>query len=130
MTLLRGMRRAAMLLGIMVCGAAWAQDEEEEPIVPQSIDELLVEINNVLEEHEVPGVALAIANEDGPEWVGALGKANIENNIEADGDTLFRIGSTSKMFVALSVLQLVEEGRLSLDDKLADLAPEIAPNTL
>jgi len=38
---------------------------------------------------------------------------------------MFRIGSTSKMFVALSVLQLVEQGVLSLDDKVADLAPEI-----
>lgn len=90
-----------------------------------TIDELLAAIDNVLVEHDTPGVAIAIVNEEGPEWIGALGKANIENDIAADADTLFRIGSTSKMFVALSVLQLVEEGRLSLGDKLADLAPEI-----
>ena len=91
----------------------------------QPIDELLLAINDVLEEHDTPGIAIAIVNEDGPEYIGALGKANVENQVDADADTLFRIGSTSKMFVALSVLQLVEEGRLSLDDKLADLAPEI-----
>jgi CubicO group peptidase (beta-lactamase class C family) len=119
------MRQTAVLLGVMICATGRAQDDDEELVVPQSIDELLAEIDKVLEEHEVPGVALAIANADGPEWVGAVGKADIENNIAADGETLFRIGSTSKMFVALSVLQLVEEGRLSLDDKLADLAPEI-----
>jgi CubicO group peptidase (beta-lactamase class C family) len=38
---------------------------------------------------------------------------------------MFRIGSTSTMFAALSVLKLVEEGRLSLDDRVADLAPVI-----
>jgi CubicO group peptidase (beta-lactamase class C family) len=38
---------------------------------------------------------------------------------------MFRIGSVSKMFAALSVLKLVEEGKLHLNDKLHDLAPEI-----
>ena len=118
-------RSIAMLLGFFACATAVAQDDEE-PIIPQTIDELLLAINDVLEETDTPGVAIAIVNEDGPEYVGALGKANVENDVDADADTLFRIGSTSKMFVSLSVLQLVEEGRLSLDDKLADLAPEIA----
>ena len=36
------------------------------------------------------------------------------------------IGSTSKIFVALAVLKLVEQGKLSLDDTLADLAPDVA----
>jgi CubicO group peptidase (beta-lactamase class C family) len=108
----------------LCCGVALAQDDDEK-IVPTTIDELLAAINDVLDEHDTAGVALAIVNEDGPEWIGALGKANVENDIAANADTLFRIGSTSKVFVALSVLQLVEEGRLSLDDKLAELAPEI-----
>lgn len=108
----------------LCCGVVLAQDDDEK-IVPTTIDELLAAINDVLNERDTPGVALAIVNDDGAEWIGALGKANVENDIVADADTLFRIGSTSKMFVALSVLQLVEEGSLSLDDKLADLAPEI-----
>ncbi|MFC7585697.1 serine hydrolase domain-containing protein [Nonomuraea antimicrobica] len=42
----------------------------------------------------------------------------------------FRIGSQSKTMVATVLLQLVEEGRLSLDDKLADLLPEVAADGL
>jgi CubicO group peptidase (beta-lactamase class C family)/succinate dehydrogenase/fumarate reductase cytochrome b subunit len=110
---------------VLCCGAALAQDDDEK-IVPATIDELLAAISDVLDERDTPGVALAIVNEDGPEWIGALGQANVENDIAADADTLFRIGSTSKVFVSLSVLQLVEEGRLSLDDKVSDLVPEIA----
>ena len=117
-------RVAALLSGLFFFAGATAQDDEGT-IVPTSIDELLAAIEDVLDETETPGAAIAIVNDNGPEYIGALGKANVENDIAADADTLFRIGSTSKMFVALSVLQLVEDGRLSLDDKVADLAPEI-----
>lgn len=121
---MRRLHRAALLIGLLIGAGIFAQNEEDA-IVPETIDELLAAINVVLEETNTPGVALAIVNQDETGYIGALGKADVENDIDANADTLFRIGSTSKMFVALSVLQLVEEGRLSLDDKVADLAPEI-----
>jgi CubicO group peptidase (beta-lactamase class C family) len=93
---------------------------------PADLPELKAAIAMILEEHGVPAVGIAMVNEDGPVWIGALGKSNLETDVEADERTLFRIGSTSKMFVALAVLKLVEEGRLSLDDTLAEWAPEIA----
>jgi len=102
-----------------------ADEEEEDRPVPQSLDELRAAITEVMEEYEVPAVGIAMVDEAGPVLVDAWGKANVEEDIDADADSMFRIGSTSKMFVALSVLKLVEEGRLSLDDRLADLAPEI-----
>jgi CubicO group peptidase (beta-lactamase class C family) len=43
----------------------------------------------------------------------------------ATADTLFRIGSTSKVFVSLSILMLVDQGKLSLDDPVHKLAPEV-----
>src|SRR5690606_34310887 len=70
-------------------------------------------------------IGIALVNEEGPYWVAGWGKANLATGEAADQDTLFRIGSIPKMFVALAVLQLQEEGKLSLDDKLRDLAPEI-----
>ena len=112
---------AALLL---LCGIASAQDDEDK-LVPETVDELLEALNDKLEEHDVPAIGLALVDETGPIWVGSLGKADVETDRDADADTIYRIGSTSKMFVALSVLQLVEEGRLSLDDKVADLAPEV-----
>lgn len=109
---------AVLLLG----GQLWA---EEEPAPPATLDELKSTILDVMEEHEVPAAGIAMVDANGPVWIGALGKANVELDTDVDENSMFRIGSTSKMFVALSVLQLVEQGVLSLDDKLADLAPEI-----
>ncbi len=110
-------------LSVLATGAACAQAEDERP---STLDELKAAIDKVLIESDVPAVSIAMVEASGPVWVGAIGKANVENNTDADEDTLFRIGSTSKMFVALSVLKLIEQGRLSLDDEVSQLAPEIA----
>jgi len=99
--------------------------EEQEETQPSNIQELKTAITELIEEKDVPAVGIVMIDETGPVWIGALGKANLENNTAADENSLFRIGSTSKMFVALSVLKLVEQGQLSLSDKLSDLAPDI-----
>ncbi len=100
--------------------------EEGERAAPATLEELQDAVAGVLDERGVPAVGLALVGPEGPYWVDALGKADLEKDVDADADTMFRIGSVSKMFVALSVLQLVEQGRLALDDRVADLAPEIA----
>ena len=111
----------ALLGALILCGPIWADDEA----APVTIEELRSAIAVVIEERDVPAVGVVLVDENGPVWMDALGKANIADDLDADTDSLFRIGSTSKIFVALSVLKLVEEGRISLDDKVRELAPEI-----
>lgn len=98
---------------------------DEKKLVPGTLEELKIAVADVIREKEVPAVGIAMVDENGPVWVGSLGKASLEDNIDANENTMFRIGSTSKMFVALSVLKLVEEGKLSLDDRVAVLAPDV-----
>jgi CubicO group peptidase (beta-lactamase class C family) len=104
------------------CGAGSA---EERKVTPATLEELRSAVAGVLEKRKVPAVGIAMVDRNGPVWIGALGKASLERDVDADESTLFRIGSTSKMFVALAVLKLVEEGRLSLDDRVAELVPEL-----
>jgi CubicO group peptidase (beta-lactamase class C family) len=59
---------------------------------------------------------------------GARGKADRETGIDNTLNTRFRIGSMNKMFTAVATLQLVERGKLSLDDTLGKLLPDY-PNT-
>lgn len=113
-----------LVLSLVFAGKIIAQPKEE-PTPPSTIDELRTAIEKVLEETETPAVGVAMVDKDGPVWIAGLGKANIENNVDANENTMFRIGSVSKMFVALAVLKLQEEGRLSLKDKVRDLVPEI-----
>ncbi|MGB0495257.1 MAG: serine hydrolase domain-containing protein [Kangiellaceae bacterium] len=98
---------------------------KKEKTAPSNIQELKEALAELIEYYAVPAVGIAMLDETGPVWIGSLGKANFENEIAADENSLYRIGSTSKMFVALSVLKLVEEGKLSLNDKVRELVPEI-----
>jgi len=55
---------------------------------------------------------------------GARGKANREKGIDNTLNTRFRIGSMNKMFTAVATLQLVERGKLSLDDTIGKILPD------
>jgi CubicO group peptidase (beta-lactamase class C family) len=92
---------------------------------PQNLDELQVAVEKIRTDTQTPAIGIALVNRDGPQWIAGLGLASLEQQTPADENTLFRIGSISKMFVGLAVLKLVEEGRLNLNDKLSDLAPDI-----
>lgn len=98
---------------------------QADNVPAQSIGELQMQLETVLKDMHVPGMSIAIVRRDGPEWIAGLGKADLDNDRNATATTLFRIGSVSKGFVALAVLRLAEEGKLSLEDPVQKLAPEI-----
>ena len=58
-----------------------------------------------------------------------LGLANMEWNIPNEPDTKFRLGSITKQFTSMLVLQLVEQGRLKLDGKVTDYLPDYRKDT-
>ena len=98
---------------------------DEDKIPAQSLEELQQKLEAVLKESHVPGMSVALVRKDGPEWVAALGVADVANQRAATAETLFRIGSTSKAFAALAILKLVEEGKVSLEDPVHQLVPEV-----
>jgi CubicO group peptidase (beta-lactamase class C family) len=92
---------------------------------PKTLAELKISIQKILDKTKTPGAGVALVSGNKTIWLEGLGKADIENNIDVNENTMFRLGSISKMFVALAILKLQEEGRLSLKDKVRDQIPEI-----
>ncbi|KOR84785.1 alkaline D-peptidase [Bacillus sp. FJAT-22058] len=70
----------------------------------------------------IPGVINTVKKGDSS-WSYASGEANIERNHKVDADSAFRIGSTTKSFVATVALQLAGEKKLSLDDTVEKWLP-------
>src|SRR5579862_6493839 len=78
-----------------------AQNKKDDAPKPaQSIAELQQQLERILADTHVPGVAVAIVHRDGPEWIAGLGKADVASGRANSPETLFRIGSTSKAFAS------------------------------
>lgn len=115
---------AVVLLSMLaVCG--FADDKKDEPKPAQSIVELRPQIEMILKDTHTPGVSVAIVHRDGPEWVAGVGNADVASGRDATDETLFRIGSTSKAFASMAILLLADQGKLSLDDPVRKLTPEV-----
>jgi CubicO group peptidase (beta-lactamase class C family) len=91
---------------------------------PGNIDELRARIAAILARDNVPGVAIALVDRDGPLWVGGVGVRDRQTRTAMDADTVFRVGSLSKSVVALGVMRLVDQGKLDLDRPLRDILPD------
>lgn len=85
---------------------------------------------HILEQYQAstvaPGTIMYVSHMDRPEWIGAAGWAQLDTKIPMTVNTPFRVGSITKVFVATLILQLADKGALKLDEKLADLLPEVA----
>ena len=73
---------------------------------------------------DIPAVVVGVAHSDGRTWLGASGTPERAGPVAVTTDARFRIASITKVFVAVVVLQLVEEGKLELDDPLSRYLPD------
>ncbi len=73
--------------------------------------------------------ALSIVLVDGPKtvWARGFGEANAPIGTEATANTVYRIGSVSKLFTDIGIMQLVERGKLDLDRPVETYIPEFKP---
>jgi D-alanyl-D-alanine carboxypeptidase len=71
-----------------------------------------------------PGISVAIRTRDGRMWLGTSGARQLSPRRPVTEETVFSIASITKTFVAAVVLQLVDEGKLSLDDRLSRFVPD------
>lgn len=83
------------------------------------------QLAEILEANDIPGAGIALIREGEVIWAGGVGYAALDPEKPVLPATRFRIGSVTKIFTALAVLKLVEEGRLSLDQPVRDIAPEV-----
>src|SRR3954454_11420813 len=79
-----------------------------------------------IERKDVPGVVALVVNRDRVLYQGAFGVADVSTGRELTADALFRIASMTKPITSLALMQLVEKGKLRLDDPADKYLPELA----
>lgn len=89
----------------------------------QSAQDVLEQV--VTGEAPVPGVAAVVTGRDGTLWEGAAGVRVLGEDLPMTTDTVCAVYSTTKAITATACLQLVEDGRLDLDEPAARHVPEL-----
>lgn len=77
-------------------------------------------------EGRVPGLYAAVCRDGRLLWGEGIGRADVEDAVAPGPDDQFLIASNTKTFTAVMVMQLRDEGRLSLDDLLGDHVPGVS----
>lgn len=92
------------------------------PETTRAIDAIVLKS---LEEKSVPSVSIAIVKAGKLAYTQAYGMARLDQGIKATPQMRYKIGSNTKQFVAAAMLLLVEDGKLSLDDRIGRFLPEL-----
>jgi D-alanyl-D-alanine carboxypeptidase len=71
----------------------------------------------------IPGVAILARTPGEGTWASAAGSIDLRNGIPMKPNSVSRVGSITKMFTAVVILQLMEEGALALDDPISKFLP-------
>jgi methyl acetate hydrolase len=117
-------RKAAEMLvtaGIAVAtltGTATAQTSPGNTAIDASL-------RSAVERKDVPGVVALVTDRDRVLYQGAFGVADVATGRPLTSDALFRIASMTKPVTSVALMQLVEQGRIDLDDPAEKYLPEL-----
>lgn len=117
------MRRIAVVAGglaLAMAGAAAAQGPDEGALV-RRIDSVVAE---AMTRTRTPGMSVAVQQGATVILARGYGMADLESSAPATASTVYRLGSVTKQFTALAIMQLVEAGKVRLDDEITRHLPD------
>ena len=80
-------------------------------------------LEQVRNETGAPGITAAVGSNREMVFSDGVGYAELDNRTLADGGTVWNVGSVSKVLAGVAVMQLVERGKVSLDDRIQEYVP-------
>lgn len=98
---------------------SYAQQKDDQQITAD-LDKMLSEQFKTNE----PGATALVARKGKIIYEKAFGMANLELDVPMKTDNVFRIGSLTKQFTAVAILQLIEQGKLNLQDEITRFIPD------
>ena len=95
--------------------------------LPAYATALQTQIPQVMNDNAIPGVVVLIKSPSQGDWSATFGTAEIDKTVPMSMADYFRIGSNTKTMTSTVILQLFQEGKLTLDDPIGKYLPEV-PN--
>jgi CubicO group peptidase (beta-lactamase class C family) len=101
-----------------------------QTVAPEKLAEIEKAIEAEMTATKTPGAAVAVISGDKVVFAKGFGTTSVEGGAAVTADTLFRMGSTTKMFTAATVLALAESGRVKMlapvGSYIKDLSPKVS----
>jgi CubicO group peptidase (beta-lactamase class C family) len=116
----RRFQRVLLLTTFLVALAGSARAAELPTGTQSEVDKLAEQF---LAKTKAPGLSVAIAVDWQPSFEKGYGLADVENDVPATKDTIYRLASISKMLTAVAAMQLVEAGELDLAEPIQKYVP-------
>jgi CubicO group peptidase (beta-lactamase class C family)/D-alanyl-D-alanine dipeptidase len=85
-------------------------------------------IQNEMQDKKLPSFSIALVDDQEMIWAQGFGYADPDKKTAATAETVYRIGSVSKLFTDIGVMQLVERGQLDLDTPVQKYLPDFHPH--
>ncbi|MEO8449016.1 MAG: serine hydrolase [Gemmatimonadota bacterium] len=82
-------------------------------------------IEHEMADKKIPAISIALVDGTGPVWARGFGTA--DSGTQATANTVYRIGSVSKLFTDIGIMQLVEQGKIDLDAPISTYLPDFKP---
>jgi CubicO group peptidase (beta-lactamase class C family) len=130
-----GSRRLILVFAILVatlgCFAwtpAWAQNIAPAPEYAEIARQLTARIQQEMNDKKLPALSIALVDGQSIVWAQGFGFEDSSKKLPATGHTVYRVGSVSKLFTDMAVMQLVERGQLDLDAPISRYLPNFAPH--
>jgi len=91
---------------------------------PTLLDRIDTIVQEAIQRDQIVGTSIGVMYKGEALVMKGYGYADLENEVRATEHTVYRIGSITKQFTALAIMQLVERGSLKLDDNLTKFLPD------
>lgn len=117
-------RRALIALTLALSAPASIADAQRptRAALQRTVDSLVA---NALVEGPVAGMSVAVVRSRDTLVMKGYGLADVENDVAATAQSVYRIGSITKQFTAAAVMQLVEQNKVALDDSIGKYLPHL-----
>lgn len=107
------------------CGKSESVGTSVDSATAAKLQQLLNDRTSNANYYNIPGIVLAVNKRGSAQWIGASGVSNLTTKTALTGNESFRVGSISKTFTAIVVLQLAQEGKIGLDDSVSKWLPDL-----
>ena len=106
------------------CRTTFTQSKTNYAAVIKKLD---AAIRYEVEQKQLPAFSISLVDQDQVVWAEGFGFQDADKKVPATAETVYRVGSISKLFTDITVMQLVESGKIDLDAPLQNYLPNFTP---